>query len=529
MFAASRTQTVFLRPCGFLFYLGVLMFTRRILFSILSTSLIFMSGCKVDTPNITITTAPGTTGSVSSSALSCAASLAPSVTTVVSGQITPILLQASGGTAPYYYPGLSGSFNSQLTISDTFQNVSNQNIQVSRTYMITDSAGNGASCPITVTVVPANPVSNLACAFSVDNASPSVGQTVNFGVTVTGGTSPYTASQYTAGSDTTYASPLAQITTSTYSSVAVYGLSGMKTASVILTDSNGAQVSCSQVVNVQAGPSVTVTASPSTTVAAGSPITLTSSVSGFSSNPSVTFSTASGGVAFTTSGNSVVVSTTDYLSHTVVVNVSATTSTQQANTSITLNFTGSQTSLACSLYHTSGYYQVGDSITFSVSATTGEALSLTSLSAQDGTVIDALGGSSARIQFSSSGYKNIYATARSASSGALCNSGASLTDSIYISAAPVSLSCTATTNPNPSYTGNFFLVRAVIPSGAGVGKVRLTNIQTSWNAQTSYSYYNDATSSYMAIYNAGSFPIVLTVTDDAGNTATCSTTQVVYW
>ena len=504
------------------------MLTRRILFSVLSVVVLFISGCKVETPPVTIQITPdnGQVGSTTTT-FSCAASIPSTMTSVVSGQLVPITVVASGGVAPYTFPGLVGTFASQVTFSDSFQNTGTQPIQASRNYSIADSTGASATCTLTVTVVPSSQPSNLACNFSISPSTVAVGQTEYFTVNVSGGVAPYTASNYTPGANTTYASALTQSSSAVFNSQAIYGASGLTTASVTMTDSVGSQVTCSQTVTVGAAPSVSVTASPSTTVASGNPITLTAVASNFSPTPDITFTTSSGGVTFTAVGNSVVVNTTDYLAHTVLVNVTATNGTQQAQTSITLYFTATQT-LSCNLSHASGYYQAGDSVTFNVSSDSGVALALTSISAQDGTVTDYLGQTAARIQFSSSGYKNVYATARLVSTGALCNNGATLTDSIYINPAPVSLSCSAVTSPNPSVRGQFFLARANVPSGAGVGTVRLVKIETSWYANTSYSYYNDATSAYLAIYNSGSFPIVLTVRDEAGNTAQCSTTQVVY-
>lgn len=501
----------------------------------MSLIVLFISGCRVETPPITITVDGGTTGSTSST-LSCAATLSPTVTSVIAGQAVPIILQAIGGTGPYTYNLVTNNFSSQITVSETFNNSGSSSSVQSRTYTITDTSGNSASCSIAISVNP-TPVTTgaLACAFSASTTTPSVGQLVNYGVTVSGGISPYVASNYTPGLNTTYASTLAQTGSSTYASSAIYGASGYKTASVQITDNAGSVTTCSQVVNVSPSPSVTVTATPSATVVAGNPITLTAVANNFSSTPDITLSTTSGGVTFTAVGSTIVVQTTDYSARTVVVDVVASNATQQASASITLTFTASQ-SLACQLAYPPSYdyYKVGDEITFSVSATSGEALAITSISAQDGTILDPIGGSSTRIKFNSSGYKSVYATARSASTGALCNGGATLTSTLYIAAGATTLSCSAVTSPNPSNIGEYFLARAVVPAGAGVGTVRLVLIQTGKNtqypynhAQTSYSYYYDATSSYFAIYSSGSYPVVLTVRDDAGNTATCSTTQVV--
>lgn len=505
------------------------MFTQRVLSIVVSLTFLLLSGCKIETPPLTITVS-GNTGNTAStsSQLSCAVQVQDSY--IIAGETVPILLQVTGGTAPYTFSGLLNSFNSQVTVSDIFANNGTTSSQVTRTYSISDNSGNSASCQLSVTVYPIPPVSNLACAFSVDDSTPSMGELVNFTVTVSGGTAPYNSSQYTPGTNTNFSSGLTSSSSTTFSSSANYSVAGLKTASVIISDSAGAQTTCSQVLNVISAPSVTVTASPSASVPAGTSITLSATTANFGVSPEITFSTTSGGVTFSAVGSSIVVSTVDTFSRTVVVDVMASTATQQATTSITLNFTSSQT-LNCSLTHASGYYRAGESVRFSVSATTGEVLSLTSLSAQDGTIIDSLGGSSARIRFSSSGYKNVSATARALYSDGTfrnCNGGATLTNSIYIYSAPVNLSCTAITSPNYSYPGNLFLVKAQVPSGSGVGTVSLTQIQTSWDAITSYSYHNDATSSYMAIYNTGIFPIVLTVRDEAGNTATCSTFHTVY-
>jgi len=513
------------------------MLTRRILFSAVSAFTLFISGCRIETPPVTITVDGDPTSSTTAS-LSCAATLSNSVTSVISSQAIPVILQVAGGTGPYTYNLVTGNFSSQLTLSETFTNSGTTSSVQSRTYTITDTQGNSTQCTLSVSVLPTLVTSTdpLACAFTANPTSPAVGQLVNLGVTATGGTAPYTASNYAPGLNTTYASTLSQVTSSTWASTAIYGTSGLKTASVQITDNAGSVTTCSQVINVAPSPSVTVTATPSATVTAGTPITLSAVANNFGSTPEITFSTTSGGVTFTAVGNTIVVQTTDYSARTIIVDVVASTATQQASASITLTFTGSQ-ALTCNLtYPASDYYKVGDEITFSVSATSGTALAITSISAQDGTVLDSIGSSSVRIRFNSTGYKTVYATARAVTSGTLCNNGATLTSTVYINPNSSNLSCSAVTSPNPSAPGEFFLARAVVPSGAGVGTVRLALIQTGKNtqspynhAQTSYSYYNDATSSYFAIYTNGSYPIVLTVRDEAGNTATCSTTQVVNW
>lgn len=505
------------------------MFTKRILFSVLSTALIFITGCKIETPPLSINVDGSPVGSVSTQ-LSCAASVPSTITAIHNNVSIPINLQVAGGSVPYSFSGIVGNFLSQVTISDTFENTGSTNIQVTRTYAIADSIGSSALCSLTVTVVPDVAPSALACAFSIDNQGAPLGTLINLGVTVSGGVAPYNSSLYTAGADSTYSSVLTQTATETFSAYVIYGVAGLKTASVRMTDSVGTAVTCSQVVTVIGAPSVSVAASPSSTVVSGSSITLTAQTSNFGSTlPTITFSTTSGGVTFTAVGNTIVVGTTDGQARTIIVNVEATTATQQATTAITLTFTAPAQSLNCSLSHLTGFYQVGDIVTFNVSALLGQSLALTTLSAQDGTVLDYLGASHARVRFNSAGYKTVSATASSISTGALCNGGATLTDNVSIlGVTPTTLSCSAVTTYNPSYRGEFFLARAVVPAGVGVGTVRLVDIKTSWSAQTSYSYYNDATSSYMAIYNVGSFPIALTVRDSAGNEATCSTTQVIY-
>lgn len=504
------------------------MFTKRILFSALATSLIFITGCKVETPPISINVDGSPVGSHSTQ-LSCAASVPSTITAIHNNVSIPINLQVTGGSIPYSYSGIVGNFLSQVTVSDTFENSGVTNIQVTRTYLIADSIGSSTLCSLTVTVVPDVAPSALACAFSVYNQGAPVGTLINLGVTVSGGVAPYNSSLYTAGADST-SSVLTQTGTGDFSAYVFYGVAGLKTASVRMTDSVGTAVTCSQVVTVIGAPSVSVAASPSSTVVSGSSITLTAQTSNFGSTlPTINFSTTNGGVTFTAVGNTIVVGTTDGQARTIIVNVEASTATQQATTAITLTFTAPAQNLNCSLSHLTGFYQVGDIVTFNVSTLLGQSLALTTLSAQDGTVLDYLGASHARVRFNSAGYKTVSATASSISTGALCNGGATLTDNVTIlGVTPTTLSCSAVTTYNPSYRGEFFLARAVVPAGVGVGTVRLVDIKTSWSAQTSYSYYNDATSSYMAIYNVGSFPIALTVRDSAGNEATCSTTQVIY-
>ena len=201
----------------------------------------------------------------------------------------------------------------------------------------------------------------------------------------------------------------------------------------------------------------------------------------------------------------------------------------QSYQSISLAFSPTL-NLACSVSHLAGMYYTGDTVKFDVTATTGEALELTYLSLPTDAVVVASTSGSRSLRFSSAGSRTILVKARSIATGALCQSGSILSDTVNISAriTPL-LTCTGYTDYNPSFTYDEFSAWAILSGGSGnkwVDTITLTR-----NGTPFYGYQGawlDATSAQLEIERAGSYLIKFNLKDSAGNTGSCTTTQVVW-
>ncbi len=117
--------------------------------------------------------------------------------------------------------------------------------------------------------------------------------------------------------------------------------------------------------------------------------------------------------------------------------------------------------------------------------------------------------------------------ARSASTGRLCNSGSAVQTSIVISQPVNPLSCTASTNRNPTYIGQ--TTRATVTPSGNTGSARMTTIgiSPSW-AVGFYSIYANGVQADLTILTPGNFTITYNIRDAAGNTASCTSSQTVY-
>jgi len=204
----------------------------------------------------------GTTTTTSSSALSCYVSSA----TVVSNtnQVT-FVLSASGGTASYgvssvtangytgaLYSG-SASFSSSNTLTLQFSSLTYSTLQgASGTVSIYDADDSTTSCAFTVGTSTTLTSSNgLACTMTPSTTSPYLNQSLSFTIVGSGGTSPYTYSNFSPGTYGSVTSTLAAVSTTQGSVSASYSYAGTVTPSVQITDSLGNVASCSTSLVVQ--------------------------------------------------------------------------------------------------------------------------------------------------------------------------------------------------------------------------------------------------------------------------------------
>lgn len=488
-----------------------------------------LSACSVKLdPSITLPNIDTTLGKV---ALTCSAMVEPTVGSVVpSGQAVPVNLKATGGIAPYQVVDTAIGFTKETVLSRTYTNTGNANqIQVD-TVVIKDSLGLVSQCNFLVTVAPTGVTpSTLACTLAGTPTSPVVSQDVDFVATASGGSAPYTFSQFDAGSNSTLINPLAPTSATTAAAKAKYTASGWRTASVKLTDSTGTPVTCSQQINAIAAPAVSVIASPSATVVMGSPLTLTATPSGFSTPPTYSFTTTRAGVTITSTGAIATVNSSTAQSD-FNVTVTATAGAQVASQTISLAFTSSS-SLACSITHPSGLLYVDDTVKFDVVAANGEALLITYFGTHsDGTAV-AQTDSSRSVKYTVAGIKNVLVQARSIATGALCQAGGVMSDTIEITPAVIPpLTCSAYTSSNPTFTYQYFTAFAAITGGQGSRGVESLTVTQNSGSQSSVYEGNwvDSTSVRIRILYPGTYQIKLTVKDNYGHSGSCTTAQIVW-
>jgi len=482
-----------------------------------------ISACNLDTGSqspadsgqvITTTTAQG--------ALSCSASV-PTGVTVISGQPTPILVVGSGGTSPYYLAGTTTSFSSNTTITRSYSNTSNGSIVVSDQVTIEDSTAQETTCTFNVTVQPESaPPANLACTLLSSASTVVVNGAVTYTATSTGGVSPRTLYNFSPGSSATTISPF---NPASGMATVSYTTTGQKTASVQVSDNAGNTASCSAVVQVVASPSLTVTVAPSTTQPAGGIFTLTAVPSNFISPPtSYSFVPSSSQVTVNQSNSS---SATAQVSSTTLSNfqatVTASNSTQTASYVVSLTYTNSN-QLTCTLSHPSGTYNPGDTVTFTVTANTGESLVITQAVAQDGTGYYV--NNTANIIFSSTGNKTFTVLAQSRTTGQRCNGGNAIQDTVTISPVSSTLSCTVSTNINPANSGQYFIGTVVATPNSGFASI--TDISTNLPVNGNYVVLSGGLRAQMYIFTRGKFLMTYTIRDSrSGAVARCTDTQTI--
>lgn len=495
-------------------------------------TLFSVAGCNITTDPIRLTVGPGT---VTSTSLTCAAST--SLNSVVSGQSFPVTIQVVGGVGQYSLSGVSGTFLTTYTVPQTLQ-ISGSSSQITTTnFTVSDASGGSTTCQLAVTVSPVATTNPLSCSVAASNENPAIGASVTYTATASGGSSPYYFTGFVQGGNGTVTSSLNQISTTQATASAQYPTAGLNTAVFYISDSSGNSATCAKTVNVQSGPSVTLTASPSSTVPATSTITITSTANNFTFTPSYVYSISGAGLNLVSSGSTATVTAIDAsVTRTGTVTVTASNGTQSATSSLPVTFTANPSTLNCSISYAASVtpYKVGDNVPFSILATSGEALIVTELNILDGYLVGTL-SQYPYISFYSSGTKTVTAKARSASSGALCNSGAYLETTINIASSSSQFSCTLSLTPNPTYTDRWILA-TVTPSGAQ-GTYWLESLTADYASgfadDNSLSAYSTGASTpinrWVYFTYPGNWQVTARLRDSAGRTATCRTYEVIYW
>jgi len=507
-------------------------------FLLLLGSLGFLAACKIETPPVTIT---GNVTTINSGTLTCAASTAE--TTVSSGESFSVNIQVAGGIGPYNLSGINGTFLTTYTLPQTLT-VSGTTSEVKTAqFTVTDNTGRSTTCQLAVTVTPEDDVSPLACLVAASTETPNINQNVTFTATASGGSGAYYFGQFVPGGSGVLTSSLTVISANRATAGARYTAAGLNTAVFYIADAAGNQANCAKTVNVQAGVSVSLVASPSSTVPATQAMTVTAIPSGFSATPTYTFSITGSGLNLTQSGAVATVTAVDAtVTRTGTVTVTAVNGSQSATSSIPVTFTAQPSYLNCSISYTGGTYYPEESVPFSIQASTGEALTVTNITVLDGYVVGGVPSQYPYIKFYNSGYKSVTALARSASTGVLCNGGAALSTSIYISPqTPSQFSCTLTMTPNPTNTYTWIL--ASVTASGYQGSYWLSELVAyPYSVASTYSSYlsNDV----MGVYNAadysygytyryvyfiypGTWRVVATVRDSAGRSTACTAYQTI--
>ncbi|MFM8759030.1 MAG: hypothetical protein ACKODS_05720, partial [Methylophilaceae bacterium] len=369
--------------------------------------------------------------------------------------------------------------------------------------------------------------------------TPAVNQSVTFTSTASGGNGTYYFSSFIPGGSGVVTASLNQISTTRATAGASYPFSGLNTAVFYISDSAGNSANCAKTVTVQAGPTVSLSASPATTVPANQTIAITALASNFSSTPTYSWSISGTGLNLVASGNIAYVTAVDStITRSGTVTVIASNGSQSATSSTPVTFTAGSTTLNCSISYTPSYaaYTVGQNVPFSITASTGEALTVTQINVTDGYVVGGVPSQYPYINFYYSGSKLVTALARSTSSGVQCNNGAYLQTTIYIAPSQSTFSCTLSMTPNPTTTYTWIL--ATINATGAQGGYWLESLtansayMTMDDSSSSDSLYNSSYSStiyrYVYFTYPGTWKVTARLRDSAGRIATCDTYETIY-
>ncbi|NBX83061.1 hypothetical protein EBQ90_08240 [bacterium] len=491
-----------------------------------------LSSCRFEAPPLTVTVAPGTIGT----SLTCAATT--SLNQVVSGQSFPVTIQVIGGAGPYSLSGFSGSFLTTYTIPQTLTNTGDNSQVTTTRFTVTDSGGRSTTCQLAITVVPEDSTDPLSCTVAASTTTPNINQSVTYTATAAGGGSTYFFTGFIPGGTGVITASLNQINTTQATAGARYSAAGLNTAVFYISDSLGNSATCARTVTVQSGPTVSLTATPASTVPATSAMTITATATNFSSTPTFTYSIAGSGLNLSASGAVATVTAVDALvTRTGTVTVVATAGSQTATSSIPVTFTAGSSTLNCSITYPAGAYYPGDTVPYSITASTGESLIVTELYVQDGYVVGGTASQNPNIRFYSAGYKSVTARARSASTGILCNAGALLQSTIEISSSSSTFTCTLSMTPNPTYTDTWIL--ATVTGSGAQGSYWLESLTAErpeyFTMDQNYSTTFDSMFAPGPIYRyvyftyPGTWRVTARIVDQAGRRATCYTNEVIYW
>lgn len=176
------------------------------------------------------------------SALSCKA--APLLPTIVSGSPDAITVAVTGGTAPYSIPTQGSnvgvtSFKASTSIIRTYTNTASSTTPVSDSVQVTDASGAATLCSFSISFQSA-PANGLACQLGINSDSSLVaGLNINFTFAATGGTAPYTFSNFSPGANSVASTSSGSAASATYTV-------GTTTALVQVTDSASNSNTCSE-------------------------------------------------------------------------------------------------------------------------------------------------------------------------------------------------------------------------------------------------------------------------------------------
>lgn len=512
--------------------LKVFKFNLKFSIAFLSFAALCLSSCKLETPPVTLTVAPGGPILVNSGSLTCAAST--SLSSVTSGESFPVTIQVIGGVGPYSLEGLSGSFLTSYTLPQTVTLSGSTSEITNSSFTVTDSAGNSTTCQLALTVTPVEATDPLSCAVTASDDTPAVNESVTYTATATGGSGTYFFTGFIPGGTGIITASLNQTSPTTATAGAKYPSSGLNTSVFYIADSVGNSATCAKTVTVQSGPAVSLTASPASSIPATQTMTVTATPTGFSGTPTYTFSIVGAGLNLSSSGAVATVTAIDStITRTGTVSVTAVFGTETATSSIPVTFTAQSSTLNCSMTYTPGTYQPGQTVPFSITASTGEALNVSYIEVQDGYVVGGVPSQNPSVVFYYSGTKYVKALAQSASTGIACNSGNYLQSTIYISPTSTQFSCTLTMTPNPTNTYTWILATAQASGAQGAYWIESLTANNTSGAMVEYEtysaeYYGSPAYRYVYFTIGGNFLVTARLRDSLGRTATCQTYQTIY-
>jgi hypothetical protein len=487
--------------------------------SVLILFLSFFSACNFSVPDKITVTTEGGDRNVSNQKSTCTATPNPSVTQ--SGVGVAVTIRAQG-FPPFSGVG-TGTFTESTTISRTYANSTSSQIMLNDEVTILDANNSPVDCTWKVNVLPSGSSGPaVSCVMTANPTSVSLNGYVNYSVTASGGNLPFTFSSFTGGDGAVTTSPFVKTSSTQGAATVQYVTTGYKTGSVTVADAQGNTANCSQLVNVSPLPSISVATSPSSTVSADSLITLTVSTANFLSTPTITYTTTWPTAVINPNGSSATVGVTNNAAQSFSVLVRAVAGNQSAQVSIPVTFSA-QVPLVCTLSHMAGVYRVGDTIPFTVSAS--EPVQLTSVIVpSDAQTVGSVAYSPFYVKFNGAGTKFVTVQARGSVSGRLCNAGAAMQDSVLIN--NQLMTCSLQTYFNPANAGQTFT--AVVTPNYNSGSAYIYSINTDRPAVGNYNVLADRLSATVVIYNSDTYLLSATIKDASGQTATCSTQQIIW-